>query len=61
VALQIPGVKEPLLTAKEADSFYNSLVLPLRMEYKILGNGFIKPEIVKCDPALHGGNVDEVS
>ena len=60
VALQIPGVKEPL-TAEQADSFYNSLVLPLRMEYEILGNEFIKPELVECDPALHGGDVAEVS
>jgi hypothetical protein len=30
------------------------------MEYEILGNKFIKPELVECDPAQHGVDINDV-
>ena len=47
--MQIPGVRKPL-TEEEASSFYRSLVLPLRKEYEILSNEFLKSELVESDP-----------
>jgi superfamily I DNA/RNA helicase len=54
IALMVPGYKHPL-NAEQAAAFYDSLVLPLRLECEVLGDQALKPELVEAVSTFSDG------